>query len=180
MNHEEWISERAMSAAVVSISSMFLLLFKLLLCQTWCVFCSISHQMFDISEEELDLVLGEICSNSDTNDIDLLGGTVASVFVLNWYIDIVNILVIQFTWQTLGLHSLNNFTDTQSTLNWHSVNNWASMHQLMHVYSTTLDDVSMKISWPSAGSRPRCWSCDDLVSMEMSIECWSKCHSGVN
>lgn len=102
--------------------------------------------MFDISEEELDLVLGEICSNSDTNDIDLLGGTVASVFVLNWYIDIVNILVIQFTWQTLGLHSLNNFTDTQSTLNWHSVNNWASMHQLMHVYSTTLDDESMKIS----------------------------------
>lgn len=47
------------------------------------MFCSISHQMFDISEEELDLVLGEICSNSDTNDIDLLGGTVASVFVLN-------------------------------------------------------------------------------------------------
>lgn len=47
------------------------------------MFCSISHQMFDISEEELDLVLGKICSNSDTNDIDLLGGTVASVFVLN-------------------------------------------------------------------------------------------------
>ena len=39
--------------------------------------------MFDISEEELNLALGEICSNSDTNDIDLLGGTLASVFVLN-------------------------------------------------------------------------------------------------
>ena len=47
------------------------------------MFCSISHQMFDISEEELDLVLGEICSNSDTNDIDTLGGTVSSLFTLN-------------------------------------------------------------------------------------------------
>ena len=38
--------------------------------------------MFDISEEELlDSALEEICSNSD-NDIDLQGGTVASVFVL--------------------------------------------------------------------------------------------------
>jgi len=35
-----------------------------------------SHQIFDISEEELDSALGEICSNSD-NDVDLLGGTVA-------------------------------------------------------------------------------------------------------
>lgn len=42
--------------------------------------------MFDISGEELDLVIGEICSNSDTNEseIDLLGGTVASLLnVLN-------------------------------------------------------------------------------------------------
>jgi len=39
--------------------------------------------MFDISEEELDLALEEICSSSETNDIDLLGGTVSSVlFVL--------------------------------------------------------------------------------------------------
>lgn len=119
MNHEEWISERAMSAAVVSISSMFLLLFKLLLCQTWCVFCSISHQMFDISEEELDLVLGKICSNSDTNDIDPLGGTVASVFVLNWYIDIVNILVIQFT--VLGRHLVCTPSTTSPILSQHLI-----------------------------------------------------------
>ena len=31
--------------------------------------------MFDISAEELDSALDEICSNSD-NDVDLLGGTV--------------------------------------------------------------------------------------------------------
>ena len=30
--------------------------------------------MFDISEEEFDSALGEICSNSD-NEVDLLGGT---------------------------------------------------------------------------------------------------------
>ena len=46
------------------------------------MFCLISHQIFDISEEELDSALGEICSNSD-NDIDLLGGTVASALVVN-------------------------------------------------------------------------------------------------
>ena len=39
--------------------------------------------MFGISGEDLDLVIGEICSSSDTNDINLLGGTVASLFVLN-------------------------------------------------------------------------------------------------
>lgn len=50
--------------------------------------------MFDIFEEELDLVLGKICFNLDINDIDLFGGIVVSVFVFNWYIDIVNILVI--------------------------------------------------------------------------------------
>ena len=33
----------------------------------------LSYQMFDISEEEFDSTLGEICSNSD-NDVDLLGG----------------------------------------------------------------------------------------------------------
>lgn len=62
---------------------MFLLLFKYENL-TLCVFCLISHQMFDISEEELDSALGEICSNSD-NDIDLLGGTVGSVCVVGQF-----------------------------------------------------------------------------------------------
>ena len=38
--------------------------------------------MFDMSKEEVDMVLDEISSNSETNDVDQPGGTVASVFVL--------------------------------------------------------------------------------------------------
>ena len=127
--------------------------------------CSISRQMFGISGEDLDSVIGEICSSSDTNDIDLCGGTVTSLFVLNlWTVSTSGSFN---TRHTRDWHSLNNLSDTQSTLDWHSDTNWPSMDQL--VYYTTLDDLSMKISCSSADGWPRCSSCDGWVSVEIYV-----------
>ena len=45
-----------------------------------CVLFNIYFQMFDLSQEDLDSALGEICSSSD-NDVDLLGGNSSGQFL---------------------------------------------------------------------------------------------------